>query len=436
MILCVIVFLGTAEGVLSYFLTSVSSSTYFKDELKQYKAEGLEADVLFLGSSRVFEGFVPQVFEEELGMGLVLNGGSATQRPESSYYLLKDIYRQVKPKVVILGVQWNGILEESTEAQRMESALTAYDRMSFAGRLEYVPNYLLSDQLPNFSTIYRCRKDFRFNTMRENVEKRRKYETQGYIPDISANTYYYGKGFLYCNGRCEYGNVPIMDEGQDTFSADIVSRDKVKYLDKICDFCDKNGIKLILVASPISMMNMYHVKGYQEADDYFDSYAAEKGIVFDNLNFLKDRELWLGDDMMADYIHLSGEAAMEVSRRYAQIVKKHLDGEDVSSFFYEDLDALKREVSRVVAVKASLKKDESNESLLHVNITALTNDPAAVIYTVEASYDDGASWERLSDKCGFKEFDLDLSETGEGFKIKISAGLGGDDEPAWQIYDL
>ncbi len=436
MILCIIAFLGVAEGVLSYFLTSVGSSTYFKDELKQYKAEGLEADILFLGSSRVFEGFVPQVFEEELGMGLVLNGGSATQRPESSYYLLKDIYRQVKPKVVILGVQWNGILDESTDSQRMESALTAYDRMSFIGRLEYLPNYILSDQLPNFSTIYRCRKDFRFDVMRQNYEKRRKYEKEGRTPNTSANTYYYGKGFLYSNTNCEYGNIPIMDEGQDSFSADTVTLDKIKYLDKICDFCERNHIKLILVASPISMMNMYHVQGYQDAVDFYKTYAKEWGIYFDNLNYLKDRELWLGDDMMSDYVHLSGAAAMEVSRRYAQIVKKHLEGEDVSEYFYEDLDALKADVNRVVAVKATFGKYEGNESLLHVSINALANDPAAVIYTVEASYDGGETWEELTDICGLKEFDLDLTEAGEGLKLKISAGLGGDDVPAWQIYDL
>ena len=437
MLVCVCGFLIAFEAVFSYFLLSVNSSMYFKYELEQYEKEGLEADMLFLGSSRVFEGFVPEVFEKELGMGLVINGGSATQRPESSYYLLKDMYRRFKPKVLVMGVQWNGILEESTDSQKMESVLTAYDRMSLAGRLEYIPAFLLSDQLPNFSNIYRCRGDFRFEKMLNNARKRRKLETEGHTPDTSADSYYYGKGFYYSNTRCERGNIPIMDENQDTFSTDIISKEKIKYLDKICDFCAKHGIKLILVASPISMMNMYHINGYQEAVDYFNAYAQEKGVCFDNLNFLKDREEWLGDDMMTDYIHLYGGAAMEVSSRYAQILKKHLDNEDVSGFFYKDLDELKAQVHRVAAVKAKFAKDEADEKLKHVSIEALGNEPENFVYSVEISFDEGASWERLEDKCGLEAFDLDTGSYPEGTMIKISVGLGEDDpECAWQIYTL
>ena len=124
----VVALLCAAEAGIGYLIVPVNSATYLKKEISEYEEKGTEAGIVFLGSSRVYHGFVPEIFEEKLGMDLVINAGSGTQRPESSYYLLKDLNERVHPKIVVLGIQWNGILKESTDAQRLESAVTACDR--------------------------------------------------------------------------------------------------------------------------------------------------------------------------------------------------------------------------------------------------------------------------------------------------------------------
>ncbi len=432
LIILVVVFLVVTEVVLGRALNGVNSNTYFSMEMAAYEKEGREADILFLGSSRVYHGFVPEVFEQKLGMDLVINAGSATQRPESSYYMLKDMYRRFHPKIVVFGVQWNGILDESTDAQRLESAVTIAERMSVPGKLTYIPNYIFSDQLPNFSLVYRNRNNFRFDKMSENITKYIKLVNEGYTPDTGANSYYHGKGFVYANTSCEPGNIPVMDEEQSSFTTAEISQEKVRCLDRICDFCEKKGIRLFLVATPVSMMNMYHIEGYQEAVDFYTEYAKEKGISFCNLNYLKDREEWFGDERMTDYVHMSGEAAEEISAIYADILDSELNGKESSAEFYPDLDALKKDVHRVVALRAGLLKEGEN---VHISIEALSNDIGNNLYRIEFLTADGNAevlreWEKGS------EIDVTIPAGKEG-RLKISACTGPDDQAlAWQEYEI
>ena len=430
--LFVVVFLCAAEAGIGYLVVPVNSATYLKKEISEYKEKGIDAGIVFLGSSRVYHGFVPEIFEEKLGMDLVINAGSGTQRPESSYYLLRDLYEQVHPEIVVLGIQWNGILKESTDAQRLESAVTACDRMSLKGKLCYVPNYLLSPQLPYFCNMYRHKENFKIDKIKENIEKHKKLESEGIVVDKEKETYYYGKGFIYSNNHCEPGNIPVMDELQDHFSLDEIDQSKVKYIDKIYEFCRQKGIRLILTATPVSMMNMYHIEGYQEAVDFYTEYAKEKGISICNLNYLKDREEWFGDERMTDYVHMSGEAAEEIRAIYADILDSELNGKESSAEFYPDLDALKKDVHRVVALRAGLLKEGEN---VHISIEALSNDIGNNLYRIEFLTADGNAevlreWEKGS------EIDVTIPAGKEG-RLKISACTGPDAQAlAWQDYEI
>ncbi len=428
--LLVVVLLIAAEAGIGYLVVPVNSATYLKKEIAEYEKNGVDAGIVFLGSSRVYQSFVPEVFEEKLGMDLVINAGSATQRPESSYYLLLDLYERVHPKVVVLGVQWNCILKESTDAQRLESAVTACDRMSVKGKLRYVPNYLFSEQLPYFCNMYRYRDNFKFDKIKETLDKHKSLETEGIVVDTAKNTYYHGKGFIYANVHCENGNIPIMDENQDHFSADEIDESKIKYIDKIYEFCKEKNIRLIFVASPVSMMNMYHIAGYGDAIKYYEEYTKERDIPFHDLNLLQGREEIFTDDLMSDYIHLSGDAAMILSDIYADILKKELNGEDSSDLFYPDLDAMKADVHRVVALKASI--DLNDDSSDHISIEALANKEETLLYRVEAIKEDDenlvlADWNENS------VMDVPVPEGYEKFMIKACL-KGDEDHFAWREY--
>lgn len=430
--LLTLVFFLAGNAVVGLLLKPLGASRYFADEIDALEKEGKRADLLFLGTSRVFETFVPSVFEEELGMEVVINGGTPTQRPESSYFLLKDLNSRIRPKRVILGVQWNTLLAETGEAQKLESAIMAYDRMSTAGKLAYLPHYVTNGLWPEFLDVYRYRKEFRFDLIAERLAAKREYSRNGYVPDTEAGSYYLEKGFVYSNRHCENGNIPIIDEGQTRFSEAEIDPSKLEYLEKIAAYCRENGIEFSLVASPMAMMNLYHLEGYQAAVDFYERFATEHGISFLNLNYLKGREEFLPDEKMSDFVHLSGEGAEEVSRRYALILAKQLKGEEVSAFFYGDLDGVKTEVERIVSLKAVYEREGD---MLTVDIRSLQNEGVMPEYLLEWSADEGKDYVPLG-KAG-SESHLKLKLPSKEGKLRVSAReAGAESWDAWQEYEL
>ncbi|MCR5251734.1 MAG: hypothetical protein K6E50_14140 [Lachnospiraceae bacterium] len=432
--LCIALFFLAGNALLGSLLQPLGTSRYFRDEVAVYAAEGKQADIVFLGSSRTFQTYAPEVLERELGLELVINAGSATQRPESSYYLLKDLYRQVKPKVVVWGVQWNMLLKEATESQRLESAITAYDRMSARGRIEYIPTYMFTDLWPQFLDVYRYRNDFRYDAIRKNLEAKAEYKEHGFIPDTEADHYYAGKGFTYSNTHCEDGNVPIMDEGgQIRFSAEEIDPEKLRYLEKVTKFCEKNGIRLYLVASPIAVMNLYHLEGYQEANDYYADFAEKHGIVFYNLNYLKDKEELFPDHMQCDYVHLSGEGAEAASALFAELLRMEANGESTDGLFYDDLSEVKAQIRRIAAVKADIEREGTRAE---VSVLSLHNEDVVVRYKAEYAKEGEEEFVLLRDWSEGEEFELALPSASGG-RLRISAWSGVEGEGiAWQEYVL
>ena len=68
-------------------------------EIRDYK----NIDLLFLGSSHSYRSFDTRLFTDAGYTSF--NLGSALQTPFNSYYLLREYFDQLKPKVVILSVE-------------------------------------------------------------------------------------------------------------------------------------------------------------------------------------------------------------------------------------------------------------------------------------------------------------------------------------------
>ncbi len=167
--------------------------------------------------------------------------------------------------------------------------------------------------------------------------------------------------------------------------------------------------------------------------DYFADYALRNGLTYHNLNLLKGRESLLKDEIYYDGWHFSGEGAYIISDLYAQILEKELAGEDISDMFYQDLEALKQEVDRVVAVSAVA---EVSDDEIHISIHSLHNDDDVPLYKLEISEDGGKSYECVYDWSEDELLKIKIPAK-EAVMYKISAALSEDDEyPAWQVYDI
>ena len=423
-IIILIAFIVVPSVILGNLMQPLSHAMYFDHDLDVIEAEGSGVDMVFLGTSRVYRTFVPEIIEKEMDMDCVINAATASQPICASYYQLEYLIKKFHPQNVVLGVGWETLM---TEPGR-QSRLIMYDRLKGTTRFKYAIDCFDFDEMLYLIDAYRFRKNFEINEIRTINERKKELVDSNYTLRTSDEEYYADKGFIYSVTSVADGNVDINGKGE--FDKDKIIEGNLKYLDACIDLCEENDINVYMVTGPTTMMRIYYIDNYQDAVDYFDDYAREKGLIYHNLNYLKDRETILPDSMMFDYNHVNGEAAYMISELYTEILRKDMSGIDTSDYFYKDLDELKDSVNRIVAVDAEISIEAS---VARVEITSLQNDDVTPYYQVEIS-EDGEDYTVIVEWT--KQSKLDLEVPGEsGFYIKVRARTQNNEGyEAYQIY--
>ena len=427
-----IAFLVVGIVVMGEALTPISYATYFNHDIKTIEENNQGVGLVFVGASRVFHSYVPEIFEQELGTNCVVNAGSSAQPICGTYYQLKDLVERLHPENVVIGVTWDGIVGDAKPNQ--QSMLIVYDRLSVSNKIEFSFTNFKTKNLLYCLRPYRYKDNMSWEILKDNYEEKQKLIYNSYVADRNQDQdqYYSDKGFVYFTHSCKTGNVDIRETG--IFSTELVAEDKLDYLDACVKLCQEHDIPVYLVSGMSTMMRLYSIENYQEAVDFYTMYAEEKGIIYHNLNYLLDREEIFPDEMMLDYNHLNGEGAYRVSKIYAEILKKDMQNIDTSDYFYEDFDDLKKDVHRIVAVKGDITMDETDIGLAHVVITSLQNEDITPQYQLEISKNDGENYEAVVEWTEESEWDISVP-TGQEYMIKVRAKTGNEgDAEAYQIY--
>ncbi len=411
----VLLIIGMDRG-LGYLLAPITYATYFSHDVRELEKAGEKADVVFIGASRIMKTFDTRVFEDEWGMKCVLNAGSSAQPISATYYQLKDLIERMHPDRVYLGAAIDELLSDREDP--LNWRLQVLDRLSLKNKILMVLDCFAPEEAIYLLQTYRHNENLDIENIRTNVREKTALRKTGERLRTDRLEYYVGNGFTYNRYSCAPGTIPIT--GAADFSPDKVSDDKLKYLDACIKLCKDNNIEVNLVTGVTSVMRMYACTGYQEANDFYKSYAEANGIKYYNLNYMKDRESLLPDDKMYDYNHCNGEGARIVSEFFAQVVKKEEAGEDISQYFYRDLDDFRKSVKRIVAVGAEISEGE-RENTVHISIESLHNDDAAPLYRVLICGEGENEYSAVQDWTRENELEIELGDA-PSYMIKVEAG--------------
>lgn len=398
-LLWLLITLIAGRALILYLIEPVDYSIFFNRILKN-KAEAHQdhIDLVFAGASRTLRTFDPVVFEEITGLDCVFNAASGLQPIESSYYMLKEILSRYHPQYVVLGVSWDGLLESNSTLAKV----IVLDRLHGKNKLEYLFNAFTPDEYLNaVSLIYRFRNNFNAETIRENLQEKQELEQNGYTQRFSPPDLYPDNGFIY---SYQTGDIP--NYAPIRYDPEKIDPKKAEILEKIADLCLENGSRLFLVSAPTTVMTLYRVAGYQQAVDYYAAFAEARGINYVNLNYLRGREEWLGDNLMFDFNHVNGEGAERVSRKYAEYLDALIRGkEQPDDLFYSDLAAFQSEVHRIIAVGANISVTDLQA---HIRISSTQTDGITPLYRIQISQDD-ETYSPLTDWTDQTEFVFDVS---------------------------
>ena len=82
-----------------------SDNTYTRVMMHEMYETQEEIDMVFLGGSTTYRDFVPEIWDDALDI-YSFNLGSSNQTPDSSYYLLKELFAEQKTKYCIYGLTY------------------------------------------------------------------------------------------------------------------------------------------------------------------------------------------------------------------------------------------------------------------------------------------------------------------------------------------
>ena len=352
-----------------------ATDVYLK-EYQDLKKQNTKVDMILIGNSRVQRTFSPKIFEEKLNLSKAYNLSVTQVNMGGLYYQLKEFIEEFHPKYVIIGITERALVSKSDPKI---SKLFLLERLHGINRMEYIWNNFSLEDYPFIINIFSYRNYF--SSICSNVYKKQQLYNKGVYVKTEKTPLYeresMGNGFLAYHDSVPHGNMGFLPVKR--FDKSQISDNTKQYLDKCVQICKDNGVQVFFVSPPTSMSHIYSISNFQDIVDYIVDYAKANGVPYYNLNFLKDREIYLPDSMMYDYKHTNKYGAYIISEKYAEILAKNLQGIDTSDYFYGSLNELKESVDRVVAVGA---KPIIKNNIMSLSVQSFQNKDVIPYYQV------------------------------------------------------
>ncbi len=348
------------EMLFSFLLEPVTYQHFLETELKENEERGILPDMVVIGNSSVEMAFVPSVLEEGIGdAGCVLNAGTGSQMIWGTYYYLKELFRQYDIKYAVVGIDYSIFF--GADSRNVRRDLVVLDRIHSADiRAEYIKNHFEKKEYIYLLKSYRNREYF--GSMAENVSGKLDGNYRKGV-DSREGTHYLERGYVYST---EKGDLHTGIYGANQVDVNQVSNESMEYLDKIVELCREEKVELHFVALPTSFSGIYGSDTYQSAVDFFNAYAADKGVPFCDMNLLRNRTEILPDDMLSDEGHLGYNGALICSDIYAEIFNRQRSGRDVSDYFYHSVDEMKKDIKGIVVCDLGTKPyGEAGDRMIH-----------------------------------------------------------------------
>ena len=289
-------------------------------------------DLVYIGASCVFRGFVPQIANKMLGCK-TFNAGSSSQGMNTSYYFLREINQYHKLKTVFLDTFYIVANLADDDAQ----VFTISDHMKFGlnkirllysnGGIETVINGLLKFRRGNFDVIGNVRSHFVDYKDYSNVRnKKEAYVGDGYV---------YSYGVALVNDEKTYSHAFKQPEAQDLRAEVPVSKLYLKSLIQIIEYCRANNIKIILISQPVPRKTLSYAQGYNNYIQFFKKIAEKYDVEYWNFDLYK-YDHGITPDCYTDGGHLNGDGAKKYTTFLCNFINGVKSGKIVpKEMFYE-----------------------------------------------------------------------------------------------------
>lgn len=317
------------------FLLVDDVHSYSRIMLQELYADAGNIDTLFLGSSHSYRSVDPAAVDAALGTHS-FNAGSSQQLPDGSYYLLRETAKQNDLKTVYLEMFYT-VYNESASSNVPLACYLLADNMDARSPERYEYLWEMGGLAAFADLLLPARHGIAAPSAMPEIWKAKLTDgyTLGnyrYVTYPDSGEEYRGRGFVYTTGTPQDGFATLLDVDPDTPLSDF----GWEYLNKITDFCQENGIKLVLYTAPLPSGYLYNTQNYQAYVDAVQSFcAAHDGLEYWDFSLYRARnDMDLKPDDFSDAHHLNGSGAEKFTRTLCDTIQRRAAGQSADEIFY------------------------------------------------------------------------------------------------------
>lgn len=316
-------------------------------------------DVIFVGSSHIFEGVNTEVLWDEYGIASFDLGGSI-QPIWNSYYYIQEALKTQNPQLIVLDLY--GVLQTEDYIDNSRIIKNTYGMKSSADKMEAIrvssQEALWNDYLWEIPTYHARYKDL---------------DESDFLPNLGIPNWEAWKGFIVNT----YTIALEQPEGFQTEETLELTEKVEDYLCKICQICKENNVDLLLIKTPY-ITDINSTMKYNRAAEV----AREYGVPFVNFNYHYDE---MGLDFstdMGDGMHLNYNGNVKFSRYLAEYIKSNYDIPDQrSEKGYESYEIISKDC--LMRTNNALVYDTYD---IDIFLEKIQNENYVVIYSVSGDY--------------------------------------------------
>lgn len=235
-LVCIIIWANIPYSYIgSNFLYRQGAYGHLNMRLKEIPEYG-EVDILFVGSSRVYRGFDPRIFEKSGYKVFVL--GSSGQTPLQSYVLLRRYLDDLKPKLIVFDVLPSSFAIKGVEPTLDLLANDRIDSLNLKMAVE-------QNDIIVWNTLI-------YASLMEALGSHDDFEERKYKPE--ENDTYISGGYVHKELRF-HKNINCELLGAQYWKAPASLQ--LKYFEKIRLLCAEAGIKVIFINMPLADYDCY-----------------------------------------------------------------------------------------------------------------------------------------------------------------------------------
>jgi hypothetical protein len=299
-----------------------------------------DIDLFFLGASHAYRSFDPEIFDKRLNINS-FNIGSSSQNPIDSYYILNEVLRYKKPKMVVLEVTW---LTMEGNDYEYNSATYNYDFMKFStNKINYLFNGFELDQYIKANLLsVRYHENYKDSkTVKENIENKFINKIIPYKHEIMNEEYYKDKGFVASQKEVSYAKLINENQFNDYRGFNFNDR-RLNYFKKIIKLCKENNIEIILVTAPIPIESIRKVSDYEKIHNFISGIAKEDDVEYLDFNLVNRNYISFRNQCFKDDNHLNFKGAKIMSNLLVDYIdaKNNKKAYDYQKVFYSSFEEL------------------------------------------------------------------------------------------------